>query len=284
VRDRHIRAAGRIGPEADQIAKRLRSLQANSGHGLHRFWDDWISSMALALSNGVDHRPAVWQRREDEYMQIVARHGKATMQVFASMMHEQLAEALTGEPTDVLGQICMALELGNDHAGQFFTPPDVCTVMAEMTFDDAFIRERVERDGWISVQEPAIGGGAMIIPMVGRMLAAGLNPSEQLHVVGADIDSSVLRMAYVQLSLLGVPAVLYVGDTLRMEMRDDWYTPVHVLVGWGQRLRSRKLWDGLRAVADLCDGALAELAETPAETAPAARVDGDGPVQRELFE
>jgi hypothetical protein len=67
-------------------------------------------------------------------------------------------------------------------------------------------------------------------------------------------------------------------------MRDDWYTPVHVLVGWGQRLRSRKLWDGLRAVADLCDGALAELAETPAETAPAARVDGDGPVQRELFE
>jgi hypothetical protein len=283
MRDRQRRAAARVCEEAGEIATQLRSIHARSGHGLYRIYDDWISSMALALSNGMDHRPAVWQRREDEYMQIVARHGKPTMEAFQSMMFDGLVSALEREPVDVLGSIYMALELGNDHAGQFFTPTAVCETIAEVVIGPDDLRARVEREGFIRMQEPAIGGGAMVIPFIRKMLEAGLNPSEQLHVTGVDVDSSVLRMAYVQLSLLGVPGVFYVGNTLTMEMRDDWYTPVHIMLGWGQRLRTRTLWDGLRAAINLCDGALTELAETAPDEPPAAEPDGDGPVQGELF-
>jgi hypothetical protein len=47
-------------------------------------------------------------------------------------------------------------------------------------------------------------------------------------------------MAYIQLSLLGVPAVVVVGDTLRLEERARWYTPAHVVGGWTMKLRREK--------------------------------------------
>lgn len=196
--------------------------------------------MALAIANGCDRRPEVWQRREDEYMQIVARHGRETMVMFSEMLGLVVQGLECDVPTDLLGGVFMALELGNDHAGQFFTPSSLCEVMTRLTMTPEHLRSVVERDGFITVQEPAIGGGAMVIPMIAAMREAGLNPAKHLHVTGVDVDWTVLRMAYVQLSLLGVPAVLYVGNSLTMEMREDWYTPVHVFEGWGPRLRARQ--------------------------------------------
>lgn len=130
--------------------------------------------------------------------------------------------------------------MGNDHVGQFFTPSSLCELMAGMLVSGDELREAIERDGWITVHEPAIGGGATVIAMVARLLEVGLSPAAHMHVVGVDVDYTVLRMAYVQLAMLGVPAALYVGNTLTMEMRSDWYTPAHILGGWGPRLRRRE--------------------------------------------
>ena len=117
MRDRQLRGAKLVGEEAGQIARELRNIHSRSGHNLARIWDDWISSMALAVANALDRRPEVHERREAEYMQIVERHGRQTMESFKAMLF-QLVEALTGEPDDVLGGVYMALELGNDHRGQ----------------------------------------------------------------------------------------------------------------------------------------------------------------------
>ena len=198
--------------------------------------------MALAIANGVDRRPKIWAEREAEYMQIVGRHGAEVMGAFAEMfagLVVELEEA-DGVYTDLLGSIFMALELGNDHRGQFFTPGGVCQMMAQITLSHAEMRELVEREGFFTVCEPAIGGGATVIPVVTEVLRAGLSPAEHMHLTGCDIDQGVLRMAYVQLSLMGVPAVLVVGDTLRVTEREHYYTPVHVMNGWGWRLRRRE--------------------------------------------
>src|SRR5690606_11371786 len=87
MRDRQHRAAARHGDEAREIANGLRSVQAKSGHNLARIWDDWISSMALAIANKCDRRLAIMQQREAEYMQIVARHKPETMHAFRDMLH-----------------------------------------------------------------------------------------------------------------------------------------------------------------------------------------------------
>lgn len=260
MRQRQVRAVARHGQEASEIVKRLRSIQSGSGHNISRIWDDWISSMALALANSCDRRPEVWQSREDEYMQIVKRHGRETMLAFAEMF-ALLVEGLDCDlPTDLLGSIYMALELGSNHAGQFFTPSSVCEFMARLTMTPEHVRETVEQEGFIAIHEPVIGGGATVIPMVAVVKEAGLIPSEHMHVVGIDIDWTVLRMAFVQLSLLGVPAVLYVGNTLSMEMREAWYTPAHILRGWSSKLQRR-------AAEGSANKLLAEVAEQARDTA-----------------
>ena len=38
---------------------------------------------------------------------------------------------------DFLGELYMNLDLGNEHAGQFFTPYNVCRMMSEMNVSDA---------------------------------------------------------------------------------------------------------------------------------------------------
>jgi hypothetical protein len=43
-------------------------------------------------------------------------------------------------------------------------------------------------------------------------------------------------MAYIQLSLLHVPAVIIHGDTLSLEEYAHWHTPAHILGGWRFRL------------------------------------------------
>jgi hypothetical protein len=39
-------------------------------------------------------------------------------------------------------------------------------------------------------------------------------------------------MCYLQLSLLGIPAVVYNGNTLSMEMYSEWRTPMYIIGGW----------------------------------------------------
>lgn len=282
MRERQKRAAARVSDHAAEICKLLRKLHVGSGHNLHRLWSDWIASSAIAIANAVDRRPEVWRAREDEYMRIVQLHGAAAMGVFAEMF-ALLVEGLEHLPQDVLGSVYMALELGNDGAGQFFTPYSLCQLMASMTMQPEALRAEVEASGWITISEPAVGGGAMLIACIEQILQAGLNPSEHVHMTAVDIDRQVLMMAYIQLSLLGVPAVCVVGDTLRMQEREHWFTPVHVVGGWDWRLRLRSI---AKAVEDLEQTERPEVTARPDVVEPVelATAEQRAPEQCLLFE
>jgi hypothetical protein len=77
----------------------------------------------------------------------------------------------------------------------------------------------------------------MMIALAEAMQSRGLNYQQQLHVTAIDIDERAVHMAYVQFSLLNIPAVVTVGDTLTMKMRESFYTPAHIMGGWDMRLR-----------------------------------------------
>lgn len=240
--------------------------------------------MAVTISNKFDLRPSVWQRRADEHAAIEERHGPKVVAEFMAMM-SMVVEALQDAPADLLGGVYMALELGNDHAGQFFTPNEISRLLVGLNMDAEGLRAIVERDGFVTICDPAIGGGSTVIPVLAAMTEAGLNYAEQLHVSGADIDSRVLMMAYVQLSWLGVPAALARGDTLRMAFTDDWYTPAHILVGWGPRLRARDRRSAERIDPEDDEPAAEVSTEAPAESAsvPDPAEPARGSAQRTLF-
>lgn len=59
-----------------------------------------------------------------------------------------------------------------------------------------------------------------------------VNHCSQIVVTGVDIDLKCVHMAYLQLSLYGIPAVIIHGNTLTCEEWSRWYTPSYIMGGW----------------------------------------------------
>ena len=137
----------------------------------------------------------------------------------------------------------MELELGNDHAGQFFTPYDVCRLMAEVSVPG--LVQQVVQDGYVTFNDCACGAGATLIAgchAAGKRLRLlGRNWQNCVLVTAQDIDSSVGMMCYIQLSLLGAAGYVKIGNSLTdpMTAGDDsanyWYTPMYFSDVWRYR-------------------------------------------------
>lgn len=223
-----------VGPRA--IVKLLESFGFK--HERHAVFRDCMEMMAIALSNAVDK--AQFVAREERYLSIVKRYAKEEMEVFTRILAE-LAMALEAGHDDVMGKVFGALELGNAAAGQFFTPFEVSRLMARMTVGDGGdARRLIEEHGFVSVMEPAVGAGGMVIAMAEAMRDSGINYQEHMHVTAVDVDARAAHMAYVQFSLLHIPAVVIVGNSISLEEREHWRTPAHVLGGWRERLQLRQ--------------------------------------------
>lgn len=193
---------------------------------------DFVEMSAISISNAVDL--AQFVRREARYMEIASKYTPEELGRFTGMLGELVMELEAGA-ADVLGEVFMEMDLGSKWHGQFFTPYHLCRAMTGILVDDA-MRDLIKARGFIRANEPACGGGAMIIALAEEMKLAGLNYQKSLHVVAQDLDIKAVHMAYVQLSLLHVPAVIIHGNTLSLEERSRWYTPAHVLGGWEWRL------------------------------------------------
>ncbi len=196
-------------------------------------FSDFVELSALAISNAVDL--AQQARREARYLEIVKRWEPEEFAAFPQLLG-RLALALEEEPADVLGAVFMDLELGNKWAGQFFTPQCLSDAMAALAFGED-LEAKVREKGYVTLCEPAVGGGALVIAACKAMKEAGLNYQRELHVTAVDVDERAVHMAYLQLSLLHVPAVVVHGNTLTLQERAHWYTPAHVLGLWSGKLQ-----------------------------------------------
>lgn len=215
----------------------MRLLRENAyRYDLWTVWSDFVEMAAIAMANVFDLRQKA--AREARYMQMIKRWTPEERHRFAKALAElTMAMELAGYD-DVLGRSFMELELGNKWAGQFFTPYHLCQAMARITLGND-VAAKVKADGFITANDPAVGGGAMVIALAQAMHDQGLNYQTQLHVTAQDIDAKAVHMTYVQLSLLHVPATVIVGNTLALETREVWYTPAHIMGGWTHRLRAR---------------------------------------------
>lgn len=214
----------------------IKLMQENSyRHPLYDVFRDFIEMAALAVSNSVDL--ANKRQREERYMAVVKKYSSEEASRFPKMLGE-LTSALELQPGDVLGEVFSELDLTDSSRGQFFTPYDVCKMMAQMqvgTGED--IRARIKERGFITVSEPACGAGAMVVAMADAMHQLGINYQQHMHVTAVDIDPRAVHMAYLQFSLLGIPAVVILGNALTLEEHEHWRTPLHVLGMWDTKIR-----------------------------------------------
>ncbi|MCW0314509.1 hypothetical protein NB694_004309 [Pantoea ananatis] len=163
-----------------------------------------------------------------------------------------MVSALEANFHDFLGAIFMELELGDGRQGQYFTPYSVQSLMARMLMPG--VQEAVKREGLFTLSEPTCGAGGMVVAVAECMLESGLNPSEQMFASCIDIDPVAADMAFIQLSLLGIPAEVITGNTLTLKFSRVRYTPVYYANDFGERLKTQRrinaMMDFMRSLSD----------------------------------
>lgn len=215
----------------------IKSIEGLSGkYHKWRIFDDFISIMALTIRNSVNI--VDWKKKEDEYFKIIEKYTVKEMDVFADMF-AKLVMAFEREKTDILGEIFMELDIANKWQGQFFTPMDISDLMAGMTIGDN-LEEIIKQKGYITVNEPAVGGGAMVISVAKALEKKGYNYQKQMVVIAQDLDIKAVQMAYIQLSLLGIAANVVHMNTLSMKIFEEWKTPFYILGNWEYKLRKQE--------------------------------------------
>lgn len=131
---------------------------------------------------------------------------------------------------DVLGTAAAELGFLNAWAGQFFTPYEVCRLLAAIQLNDA--DDIIARRGVVTVDEPAAGSGAMLLAVADELQQRGHDPSQVLAARATDLSWHAYRMCFIQLACRGVPALVRHGDSLRMEVMESAWTPTALRMAW----------------------------------------------------
>lgn len=220
-------------PRLNSIVKLFETCRYK--HDFYTVFSDWCESTAITMSNAVDL--VNFEKREARFLEIARKYGRETMTTFSHILGE-VVMALEERPQDALGATFHALGLHDKARGQFYTPYPICQLMARITAGSTEDMQKVIAErGFMLAQEPAVGSGAMIIALTEAILEAGFNYQQLLHVTAVDIDPRAVHMAYIQFSLLHIPATVIVGDSLAMRFREEWHTMAHVMGGWSAKLR-----------------------------------------------
>lgn len=89
-------------------------------HSRWEIWEDFVTLTAIEISNSTDKVNA--PERTKMYQTIVSKYSAKEREGMAEMLGEVIMGMEQNPDQDFLGSLYMMCELGNDHAGQFFTP------------------------------------------------------------------------------------------------------------------------------------------------------------------
>lgn len=255
------------------ILTRLKPSKHN-----YKVFSDWLIMTSAALYS--------WKRDksiEEEYLEASKNYTPKELEKHSQLLAITV-EALENIDTelyrgDFLGEVFTFGELANSRNGQFFTPYHVSYMMAEMSMGEAeFQKGRV-----CKTSDPCCGAGGMLIAGAMVMKKRGFDYQHDALFVGRDIDHRCARMAFIQLSLLGMPALITCGNTITMETYWQRETIGYHLADMDFRLRAEKILD---FVKDMNIPEPEESRKIPEQKEPVREIEiafPQGYVQGELF-
>lgn len=213
--------------------------KASHGSGMFELWDAFISSFAAMLAAGSGNDCDWLIERASSSTSRITK--KAAEEI--PKLYDPTIEAFDNNPyQDLLGDVYMRLNLGNKNTGQFFTPYHIADMMAQLQVDESSVTKQIAEHGYVTVNEPAAGGGANVIAMAHVLKEMGINFQRHLWFVAQELSELTALTCYVQCSIIGMAGVVYVGDTLRMDFHHALYTPMCVLDDqWSWRMMARML-------------------------------------------
>lgn len=223
--------------DSTQLARMFE--RASHGSGMFELWDAFVTSFAAMLAAGSGN--------ECDWLieRAAGSTGRITKQAAEDVpkLYDHVIEAFESNPfQDLLGDVYMRLNLGNKGTGQFFTPYNVAHAMAELGADEDAITKQINERGYVTMNEPAAGGGANVIAMAHTLKDMGINYQHHLWFVAQELSELTALTCYVQCSIIGMAGVVQIGDTLRMDFHHALYTPMCVLDDrWAWRMVAKAL-------------------------------------------
>ncbi|MEG0297213.1 MAG: N-6 DNA methylase [Clostridium sp.] len=190
-------------------------------HNPHQIFNDFLELTSLAISNSTDYKNR--NEREIRYLEVSRKYNPEELKIFTEILAKLSIELES--PKDILGELLMKLEEGNSTKGQYLTPFHICKMTASIAFDE----EKLKQDGYLVVNEPSAGGGALIIALYVVMKEKGYDPQSQLKVIANDLDLKAVFMCYIQMALLGVQAKVQHQNAMTGEIFSIWKTPNWIL-------------------------------------------------------
>lgn len=191
-----------------EIGNIIKSMSGK--YSTHEIFRDFVECNALAIQNSCClFHDEIWEEREKQYLYTINKYDEkdrmkiAEMSAYLCMAYEK--EIID----DVLGNIYMKSNLGNKHVGQFFTPFCVSKLTSHLTIPD-----NIDQNNVFRMNEPTCGSGGMMIAAASTLKKRGINYQRCMKVVAQDLDWTSVYMTYIQLSYLGIDAVIAQGDTL----------------------------------------------------------------------
>lgn len=146
-------------------------------------FDDFLTMSVCALSVG---------RMEKQYLQVVEKYSKNEIQIFVELFAEMInvlqtnivLPYSTGYWYDFFGDYYQFISSNYQKSGlgQYFTPPNVCDMMARITI--AIPKDKPEHE--LRINEPCAGSGRMILA------AGGIVPKANFYA--ADLDRTCVKM------------------------------------------------------------------------------------------
>ena len=186
----------------------INHLQQIHHERIYRVFDDWLTLALAAYCGDEEAYMATMKRygpREDGKDHPADHFAHALGALQLAMMKSDKA----GEVRDHLGEIYEQLSVQSKEMGQYFTPMEICRLMAEMTIGDD-----IPEDARIA--DPACGSG--------RHLIASSRKRPNATFYGTDLDHTCAMMTTLNMLYRNLNSYVVHGDSLRLVAHVGWMT------------------------------------------------------------
>lgn len=215
---------------ADEFCVTFRELARI--YSAEKVWEDVIYACALTQSIFLRKQNKKGREKIDKIMNQYSEEDQyKIMSLYANIM-----DALNENPgQDFLGEMYHRLNLHKKEKGQFFTPYDVCKLMTLLSLSTENLASEIAQKGFVTVSDQACGSGALLLSFFETVREMGIT-DYQVLAVAQDIDRSAALMCYLQLSVLFIPAIVIVGNSITNPGLDPknevWYMPAYNVYHW----------------------------------------------------
>lgn len=230
VPDEEFNKANVLGiPTVDEILKQINKFSDRTSHT--EFLSDVFRCGAYAISNRFDK--SKYEEREEDYKRTINKYNSKDRELIAEIFADiylLLSNQINIGFADYLGKIYMLSNTSNNKTGQFFTPYDVSKLCSELTITDNSVKKAIDNDEILTMHEPTCGSGGMILALADTLYNKyHFNIARNLFVECGDIDIRCVHMTYLQLSLAGIPAIIYHRNGLTLKTWDKFETPAYIM-------------------------------------------------------